>query len=79
MNGPFVIVRPRARTDLAHGFAYIGERNPGAAHRFREAAETTFAALGRTPGIGALYEIPNPRLEGLRCLRVKRFKNYLIF
>jgi toxin ParE1/3/4 len=58
---------------------YIGERNPGAAHRFREAAEATFTALAHSPRMGALYEVANPRLEGLRCSRVRRFRNYLIF
>jgi len=58
---------------------YIGERNPDAAHRFRQAAEATFSALARMPGTGAPYEVNNPRLQGLRCARVSRFRNYLIF
>jgi toxin ParE1/3/4 len=79
MNGAIVLRTPAARVDLAGCYASIGERNAGAAHRFRLSAETTFAALSRTPGIGAPYETANPRLSGLRCARVRRFRNYLIF
>lgn len=31
------------------------------------------------PTIGAHYEVVNPRLQGLRCARVRRFRNYLVF
>jgi toxin ParE1/3/4 len=79
MNGVTVLKTPLARIDLAACYAYIGERSPDAAHRFRQAAEATFEALARTPGIGAPYEVANPRLHGLRCARVRRFRNYLIF
>jgi toxin ParE1/3/4 len=54
MNDRIVLKRPAARTDLAASYAYIGERNPNAARRFRLAAEATFAALARMPGTGAL-------------------------
>ena len=79
MSAAIVHLRPRARTDLAACYAYIGDRNPDAAHRFRQAAEVTMASLARMPGMGEPYEIANPRLEGLRCARVGRFRNYLIF
>jgi toxin ParE1/3/4 len=59
--------------------AYIGERNPDAARRFRLAAEATFEALALSPRIGTLYPVANPRLQGIRCSRVRRFRNYLIF
>jgi toxin ParE1/3/4 len=79
MNEGIVLKRPVARFDLAACYAYIGERNPDAASRFRMAAEATFAALAASPGIGTPYEVENPRLAGLRCSRVNRFRNYLIF
>jgi toxin ParE1/3/4 len=79
MNEPVIVKSPLARIDLAASYAYIGERNPGAARRFREAAEATFLALARMPNAGAPYELRNPRLKGLRCSRVGRFRNYLIF
>jgi toxin ParE1/3/4 len=79
MNDPVVSKKPAARIDLAACYAYIGERNHDAAHRFLLAAEATFAALARTPGIGERYSTTNPRLMGLRVARVRRFKNYVIF
>jgi toxin ParE1/3/4 len=79
MNGGIVLRTPLARVDLAGCYAYISERNPDGAHRFRLAAKATFEALAMTPGMGAPYEVTNPRLHGLRCSRVGRFRNYLIF
>lgn len=79
MNDPVILKKPAARIDLAGCYAYIGARNPDAARRFRLAAEATFAALACSPGIGAPYEVANPRLQGLRSAQVRRFRNYLIF
>ena len=70
MNDPVILKKPAARIDLAGCYAYIGDRNPDAARRFRLAAEATFAALARTPGIGAPYEVANARLQGLRSAQV---------
>ena len=53
MSEPLILKRALARIDLAASWAYIAERNPEAAHRFRLAAETTFAALARMPKTGA--------------------------
>ena len=78
-NEPIVLKRPAARIDLAAHYAYIGERNLKAAHRFRINAEMTLSALARTPGMGAPYEASDPRLSGLRCFRIQRFRNYLMF
>jgi toxin ParE1/3/4 len=79
MTDPIVLKTPQARIDLAGCYAYIGERSPAAAHRFRQAAERTFGELARSPLIGEPAGFDNPRLEGLRCARVRRFRNYLIF
>jgi toxin ParE1/3/4 len=79
MTDPVILKKPAARIDLAACYAYIGERNPNAARRFRLAAEATFAALARSPGIGAPFEVSSPRLQGLRIAPVRRFRNYLIF
>jgi len=79
MSDAIALKKPQARIDLAGCYAYIGERNPDAARRFRQAAEATFKALARTPGIGAPYKVANPRLQGLRCTGVRRFRNYVIF
>ena len=79
MKAGVVRKRPLARLDLADCYAYIGERNPDAARRFRQAAESSFETLAKVPGLGAPYEVANARLAGLRFSQVKRFKNYLIF
>ncbi len=79
MSEPIVLKKPLVRIDLAGCYAYIWERSPDAAGRFRQAAEATFTALAKSPGIGEVYKVNNPRLEGLRCTNVRRFKNYLIF
>lgn len=79
MSDAIVLKSPMARADLASCYAYIGERNPEAAVRFRQAAEATFAGLARMPNTGAPFEVENARLKGLRCTRVKRFRNHLVF
>lgn len=78
MTEPIILKTPLARVDLVACWAYIGQRNRDAADRFLEAAEATFAALARMPMTGTPYEVRNPRLHGLRCARVRRFRNYLI-
>jgi len=79
MSQPSILKTPLARLDLAACWAYIAERSPEAAHRFRLAAEATFDVLARMLQVGAPYEVCNPRLQGLRCARVRRFRNHLIF
>jgi toxin ParE1/3/4 len=79
MSEPIVLKRPIARIDLAVCYGYLGERNPAMAHRFRLNAEATFAALARNPGLGEPYHVSDLRLKGLRCFRIKRFRNYLVF
>jgi plasmid stabilization system protein ParE len=66
MSDAVVLKKPRARINLAGCYAYIAERNPDAAHRFRQAAEATFAAPAKSPGIGAPYPVADPRLRGRR-------------
>jgi plasmid stabilization system protein ParE len=73
-----VFKRPMVRIDLAGCYALIWERSPDAANRFHQAAEATLIGLAKTPGIGEPYQVANPQLIGLRCARVRRFKNYLI-
>ena len=51
MSDPIILRKPLVRIDLAGCYAYIWERSPDAANRFRQAAETTFAALGACPRI----------------------------
>jgi len=79
MTEPILLKRPIARLDLAACYASIGERKPDMAHRFRLDAETTLAALARNPGLGEPYPVSDPRLRGLRCFRIKKFKNHVVF
>jgi plasmid stabilization system protein ParE len=64
MTDPVILKKPAARIDLAGCYAYLGERNPEAARRFRLAAEATFLALARMPGTGAPYELPTHACGG---------------
>jgi len=50
-----------------------------AALGFFDAVRETFSQLAKNPNIGRIYEIQNPRLQGLRKWKVKRFDKYLIF
>jgi toxin ParE1/3/4 len=76
---PRVIKKPRAERDLLDHFVFIGERNPDAAERFLDAAEKAFVQLARLPLMGHLWESPSPRLAGIRCWTIPKFKNYRIF
>lgn len=44
-----------------------------------EDSETTLLDLARTPGIGEPFPVNNPRLQGIRCARVRRWRKHLIF
>ncbi len=74
-----IVITPRASQDLDENFAYIAQNNLDAALRFFDAARQTFARLAQMSGMGRLYPVQNPRLEGLRRLSVRGFENYLIF
>lgn len=65
--------------DLADLYAWIGERDPGAAERFLLATETTFGQVQRNPGVGWERSWRSQRLEGIRSWRVGGFPNFLIF
>lgn len=74
-----IVIRPKASQDLDENFAYIAQNNPDAALRFFDAARQTFARLAQMSGMGSLYPVQNPRLQGLRKWPVRGFENYLIF
>jgi plasmid stabilization system protein ParE len=50
MNEVIVLKTPQARTDLIGCYAYIGERSPDAAQRFRLAAEARFCGNRQNAG-----------------------------
>ena len=72
-------VSPEAREDLDEIYAYIFEDDPDAADRVLEAALSTFAALGGTPGQGRIRIFEHSELCGLRSFGVEGFRNYVIF
>jgi len=79
MTARTVTKTPRARADLVEIAASIGERNEEAAYRFLRAAGKAFLTLAEFPGMGALREVRNPKLAGLRSWPITGFRNYLIF
>jgi toxin ParE1/3/4 len=74
-----ILRRPRLLEALIENATFIGQDSPAAAERFLEAAEATFQQLEETPELGRLYETDNPRLAGVRVIRVRGFRNHLIF
>lgn len=74
-----ILIAPKASQDIDKIFAYIAQNNSDVALRFFDAVRQTFARLAQMSGMGRLYPVNNPRLEGLRKWSVKGFENYLIF
>jgi toxin ParE1/3/4 len=74
-----IVITPRASQDIDEHFAYIAQNNSDAALRFFDAVRHTFAKLAQMSGMGRLYPVSNPRLEGLRKWSVKGFEKHLIF
>jgi toxin ParE1/3/4 len=74
-----ITITPKASQDLDKHFAYIAENNVEAALHFFDSARMTIAQLARMPGVGSLYPVNNPRLQGLQKWAVKHYRKYLIF
>ena len=72
-------IRSRARTDIVELAVFIGRDSVGAADRFLDATDETFASLTEQPFLGAEYATRNPRLNGIRVIRVRGFPNHLAF
>lgn len=72
-------IQSQARSDIVNLAVYIGRDNAGAANRFLDATDKTFAILAQQPLLGAKYATKNPRLDGMRVFRVKKFPNHLAF
>src|SRR6478735_5433965 len=68
-----------ALADLAELAEYIRQRNPPAAMRFIDAAEVTLRRLATMPGIGEPFEADNPAFDGLRCMSISKFSNYIVY
>lgn len=72
-------IQSRARTDIVELAVHIGHDNVSAANRFLDASDETFASLPQQPFMGAVYPTKNPRLKGVRVIRVRGFPNHLAF
>lgn len=67
-----IIRRPEALQDLEDIFVYIGNDNLEAAHRFEQAAESTFKFIAQHPGIG--QERKFKAAPDLRSWRIRDFE-----
>ncbi|MEC4806284.1 MAG: type II toxin-antitoxin system RelE/ParE family toxin [Jaaginema sp. PMC 1079.18] len=74
-----ILKRPQVIRDLIDIATYIAENNLESGERFLKAAEDTFKQLGQMPQLGKQCQFTNLRLQNVRQLVVKGFKNYLIF
>ncbi|MEM9805645.1 MAG: type II toxin-antitoxin system RelE/ParE family toxin [Cyanobacteria bacterium P01_D01_bin.56] len=74
-----ILFRPKASQDIDEHYKFIDGNNPDAALAFFDAVRETVAQIARMPGIGSLYPVNQPSLQGIRKWAVKRYKKYLIF
>jgi toxin ParE1/3/4 len=59
--------------------AYLGDRNPRAAHDFLAAHRQALATLRAHPKAGRRYQPDHAALRGLRVMPIPGFSDYLIF
>src|SRR5262245_37373444 len=76
---PRVVLRPVAVADLDDHADYLEGRRRGTGARFYAAADASVRRLAERPGLGERYEVAVPRLDGLRCWAIPRFRNHLFF
>jgi toxin ParE1/3/4 len=74
-----VWVTPRALQDVADLAVYIGRNNATAAGNFLDAFDRLCEMVSQWPETGAPVRFANPRLAGLRVLRLPAFPNHLVF
>jgi toxin ParE1/3/4 len=75
-----VTVRATAKRDLSNHYRWLlGEAGVDTAERFLSAADSTFEALAKSPGIGPNVGSTNQSLIALQKWRVDGFPNLLIF
>jgi toxin ParE1/3/4 len=65
--------------DLIGIYLFIHRRSPQGAERVLSVLERNIRSLADTPGVGRLWDTPDPRLEGMRVAVVTPYRNYLIF
>lgn len=74
-----ILITPKASHDFDEIYNFIAQNNPDTALNFFDAARQTFNQLAKNPGIGTIYEVSKPELQGLRRWKVKRFNKYMVF
>lgn len=74
-----LIIQPAADRDLNEISAYLGQGQRDVGRKLLRSAQDAFQQLLKMPGLGEIVETGNLQLAGLRCWRVPRFKNYIIF
>ncbi len=74
-----VWITPRARQDIVDSATFIGRENVDAANRFFDQFDQLCDLLATTPEVGSQFPVANPRLQGMRVLRVPTFPNHLAF
>jgi toxin ParE1/3/4 len=75
-----LIIRNKATQDLRQQANYIlVNGNVGAAEKFLELAESTFAKILMVPRIGKSVDFVLERMGEVRQWRIKNFQDYLVF
>jgi toxin ParE1/3/4 len=74
-----IVVRKQADIEMDDIARFIARDNLDAGKRFYDAVYGDLQKLAAMPGIGALREVRNPDLKGLRSWPVSGYRNYLIF
>ena len=74
-----VWLTPRARRDIVELATFIGRENLQAADRFFDQVDQLCDLLAASPEVGSLFSVANPRLQGMRVLRISTFPNHLAF
>jgi len=70
---------PEAVQDVREYYAFIAKDSVTTANRFMDATYDACQKLAEMPGMGALRDVKNRRLLGLRSWPIKGFENFLIF
>jgi toxin ParE1/3/4 len=76
---PELLKRPQVIRDLIEIATYIADNNLESGEQFLYAAEETFKQLGQMPKMGKSCQFSHPRLQNIRQIAVKGFRQYLIF
>ncbi|MEA5421352.1 type II toxin-antitoxin system RelE/ParE family toxin [Spirulina sp. CCNP1310] len=76
---PELLKCPQVIRDLIEIATYIAGNNLESGEQFLYAAEETFKQLGQMPKMGKSCQFSHPRLQNIRQIAVKGFRQYLIF